>query len=1142
MKYLALLVALTAAASAQQITNQLRIIPSPDRSSVGTIDFLEKSRVHLVNFSAPDILPANVHFRLPSADRVGCWASDGASNLSIGPCGGANSLSITPGNPLYLYSHFQDDDTVHGRLSWSSDGVNFKPINKVSSFLSPFGESRDPSITYFNGVWWIVTSPPGTNPTKIQLFKSTDLDTWTQTTIDINAAGLVPGSTNIFAPEFFVNPLDGKLYIIGAVSSDSTVTFYPYFWEFNDTTGLIVAQTAVTLSASAQNQTIDFYLYYDADVPVSTGVTAHTGTHKFYLFYVDTDHVGANFYQFISYAVSSSLMGPYVNVTPVSSPTAADHFGTTKFAEAPSVVILPNGHMRLYFDTWTDLFNNYGNVPRKYKPRYIDTDGAGPDPFAAVITAAADVNIGKAEHGTILRINDPVTAAPIFALSEKYRNQIGEVGSLVVGDTTSPGLFPLTVRVRGAHQFLQNPEPAEIGLQTGDGTFAVISSCGPGPYACPASSAGAARVVIAHSGVGLDGVVQLNNTNTDTGATSILFSNGIYKYGLDPKTGSALSSRALWSFGTMNPFFGLTPGNGNVANNWLFAYNRGLGASSGASLSVVRPSFNVDITGWTIGAGITAAQNTTIYRNLGPNPPVPPNGSMEISAGAGQVSQVIAGAVSGTVYTLSAYCRTDNVGIGAAACYLWADDGTGTPPASGNFNGTPLPINIGSAEWRQMSLDFTADATGNIRIFLGRSAGTGSIYWEDVSVEPKHIGSFPFGISPETGEVRANFGFTLGNGDATSLTHEDSVSLTSPLANTLAVGAGYLPLNKFDRGGILLSGYSDVSHDFTLNGTSVIAGETRKLQVHRIEPGFSNVPGVTTYTLPASGTADIFNDPTGPGNVTRIQVAMNNGASTATMIDTHIKVTVDSVVVMDVDLGTFFLIHGSAGGGTGSNLYAQFYANEMRAFTHFGDSVDMGVMRRIFIPYTTNCKIQLVNAGTSAPNLYTQVDFYHGAIPFSLTGTSRKVFHSVVTPITNTVAQFAGFDYLPLVTLAAGTTGVLESIDQVIYKVGAGILPSWLEGDPTITADGQVYQYGGTEDFFGGQFYWDTLPVRTTDYGVGHLGPANGNTLTSMYRYFRDPVVFTSTLKYTWFNGQVAQSAAPGTVFAGGLVIYYTSQ
>jgi hypothetical protein len=245
---------------------------------------------------------------------------------------------------------------------------------------------------------------------------------------------------------------------------------------------------------------------------------------------------------------------------------------------------------------------------------------------------------------------------------------------------------------------------------------------------------------------------------------------------------------------------------------------------------------------------------------------------------------------------------------------------------------------------------------------------------------------------------------------------------------------------------------------------------------------------------------------------------------------------------MDVDLGTFFLLHGSAGGGTNSNLYAELYANEMRAFTHYADNSEMGVMRRIFIPYTTSCSIQLANAGTSVPNLYTQVDFYDGAVPYYLTGANRKVFHSLATAVTTSVAQFAAIDLLPTVTLAAGVTGQIESVDQVVIKAAANALPSWLEGDPRWTADGVDYMYGGTEDAFGGQFYWDQLPARTSHYGVGHLGPSNGNTVTSFYRYFPDPLTFNSTLRYTWFNGQSGQSTPPGTVTAGGLVIWYTSQ
>ena len=80
-----------------------------------------------------------------------------------------------------------------------------------------------------------------------------------------------------------------------------------------------------------------------------------------------------------------------------------------------------------------------------------------------------------------------------------------------------------------------------------------------------------------------------------------------------------------------------------------------------------------------------------------------------------------------------------------------------------------------------------------------------------------------------------------------------------------------------------------------------------------------------------------------------------------------------------------------------------------------------------------------------------------------------------------------------------------------------------------LNTNGVPYAYGGTEDFFGGQFYFVELPVRMDDFGVVSRGPrSHGYFYTTMYRYFRNfPVVFHSSLSFTWENGQRGEGTPP---------------
>jgi hypothetical protein len=120
--------------------------------------------------------------------------------------------------------------------------------------------------------------------------------------------------------------------------------------------------------------------------------------------------------------------------------------------------------------------------------------------------------------------------------------------------------------------------------------------------------------------------------------------------------------------------------------------------------------------------------------------------------------------------------------------------------------------------------------------------------------------------------------------------------------------------------------------------------------------------------------------------------------------------------------------------------------------------------------------------------------------------------------------------------------GQIEGIHFVAYVVGSGS-PTWLEGDIVWNIDGSAFgDVGGTEDFFGGQYYWNQLQYASDSWGVIKNGSFAGGTgyATTMYRLFnKDPMVFDQSVRLTWNNGSAGQATPPGTVNLSAIVFYY---
>jgi len=281
---------------------------------------------------------------------------------------------------------------------------------------------------------------------------------------------------------------------------------------------------------------------------------------------------------------------------------------------------------------------------------------------------------------------------------------------------------------------------------------------------------------------------------------------------------------------------------------------------------------------------------------------------------------------------------------------------------------------------------------------------------------------------------------------------------------------------------------------------------------------------------------------TGAGNVERIQFAMtyNDGSPTAANLgaQTIITIVVDGKTY-SCTLGMFLLWNGyvtSDGVAATSDLFLTKYLGITNATSQSNEVI--GGYRRIYIKYTSSINISVTVPSALNGPVYSQVEYYPGVAPVGRYPATRNVFHMVVNDwASSTIAENQVLTVIPTVS----GPGELESIYFVSSAPGQ-VEPYWLEMNPTITLDGTVFIYGGTEDFFGNQFYGDQFHGRTDEYGIARYyksNPPDNTTYWTAYRYFREsPMVFNTSLGMIWQNAYTGNGPATKV---GTLAVYYTT-
>lgn len=289
--------------------------------------------------------------------------------------------------------------------------------------------------------------------------------------------------------------------------------------------------------------------------------------------------------------------------------------------------------------------------------------------------------------------------------------------------------------------------------------------------------------------------------------------------------------------------------------------------------------------------------------------------------------------------------------------------------------------------------------------------------------------------------------------------------------------------------------------------------------------------------MSASSTITLCNITGGPGNVNFLQLAINGASPDVNSIfNSTLNFTVDGTNLGSIPIGLFFMTYGNQGSNTSNTSLM----TDNFAVTFLDGSQSLGAQRRIYIPFNSSCVITLTNGSSStACSIFSQIQYRLGVIPTSAYGYSsrKKVIHFAMNNYVS-LASTATLDILPTVTAA----GQIDSVQMFISGIG---IPTWLEGNPSIVSDGVTFAYGGTEDFFGSQYYSEgnTRPYSDS-WGFSYFNqntgvattPTVGGDGTGMFRFFdKDPQIFNTSTTMTWPNTSLS------SVRVWSLVTYYTT-
>jgi hypothetical protein len=242
---------------------------------------------------------------------------------------------------LYLATaHNKNDSPASPYTLFSVDGKAFQTISGplVTDNASPT-YAGDPTITYWNGKWWLIHQFSSAGRTKFTLWSSPTLDFVSDGTEIAEVSTGVGGAVEVYPPSWVRNK-DGTPYLVSGrpclvlsvtTGSVGSGPFVPYtMTPSNDALTSWNAASAISWDGPAN--TIDMFCIYNG-----------TDFELWYKSNAAGDEV-------IEYATSSTWNGTYAVQ---ESGDWAGWKAAIGAIEAPSVLFLPDGRKRVYMQHYT---------------------------------------------------------------------------------------------------------------------------------------------------------------------------------------------------------------------------------------------------------------------------------------------------------------------------------------------------------------------------------------------------------------------------------------------------------------------------------------------------------------------------------------------------------------------------------------------------------------------------------------------------------------------------------------------------------------------------------------------------------------------------------------------------------------------
>lgn len=296
-------------------------------------------------------------------------------------------------------------------------------------------------------------------------------------------------------------------------------------------------------------------------------------------------------------------------------------------------------------------------------------------------------------------------------------------------------------------------------------------------------------------------------------------------------------------------------------------------------------------------------------------------------------------------------------------------------------------------------------------------------------------------------------------------------------------------------------------------------------------------------TLPATGNIKLLDYSGGPGFITGIQVAItyiSGGSQDALLTQSSFVINLDGVALSGtLYLGNYLMVFEYPNTFQADNINIQGAVS--------GSGVSVSRMN-LFIPFTSSTQVFISNPSIGVGNVTSQIYYSTGTPPNSLSANGLRVKWNFSFNLDLSTVAYASQTLLSI----TGKTGQIESVYLMTRNCGS---LSTLEGAMSYTIDGvtNAYSTASTDNYFGGQHYWNVTGTptffRSPKWGLVQQYTANSGSHTnavanSAYRYHGsiDPINWSNNITLTWSNGKVGQGlTSPGTCKLSYTVTYWTS-